>query len=133
MSKTYLVGTPSIKMYSMSDNELLLETKEGKTIYKKTEEPIKKEINLDMPVLELVKKSSPPYELMSHPLISKYGFFYGRICESWIWEDKLEQATELELWKILGLINTYRANDFYYWYEKEKYELETIKNKEGKW
>lgn len=85
-------------------------------------EPIKKEFDQNKDIITLVKKSTPSYDLVNNPLISKYGYgTFGMICEAWYWKG-LEDATELELWKIYGLIKGDESNYYRYQYDKEVYE-----------
>lgn len=91
-------------------------------------EPVYKKFDPDVPILDLVKKVYPSYEICNHPLITKYGYgTFGCAIELWYWNDNLSEASEEELWKIYGLIQADWKTEFYYLYNKEVYEFRKYK------
>ena len=86
--------------------------------------PVEEKFNPNIPILQLVKSTSPSYEMCNHPLIRKYGYdTFGSICECWFWHDNLSEATEEELWKIYALIQADWLATYEYWYRREVYEF----------
>lgn len=85
------------------------------------DEPIEKHTDINRPIIDLLKETSPAYELMELELFKKYGHWTGSsIYEFWEWID-LEKATELELWRMYGMIKAL-DNDYYRnSYENVKY------------
>ena len=87
-------------------------------------------------LVDIVKDSSPwlgaDYDFPE--LFGKYGYTITGICDGWNWftQDKItdharnngykpiEEATELELWKMLALSNTYLYNEYKEWYYSKK-------------
>lgn len=91
-------------------------------------EPTERKFDPSVNILDLVKSTSPSYEMCNHPLIRKYGYdTFGSIYEVWYWKDNLSEATELELWQIFGLIQADWLANYEYWYRKEEYEFRKYK------
>lgn len=111
-----------------------IDPKTGEEIkdYRDTE-PTFKKFNPNIPILDLVKSTSPSYDLCNHPLIRKYGYdTFGSIYEAWYWKDELNEATETELWQIYALIQADWLNHYQHWYRKEEYEFRKYKRENPK-
>lgn len=95
--------------------------------------PIEEKFDPNISIIDLVKSSSPSYEMSQHPLIRKYGYdTFGTIYEGWYWKDNLSQASELELWKIFALIQADWLKKYEYMYDKEVYEFRKYKREHSK-
>jgi len=92
------------------------------------DKPIKKEIDYNLPIIELLRRETPTYELSTLPLFKKYGYdTFGSICEGWYWGDNLKEATELELWKMFAMCSADWGNTYKYWYYEKEYQESLLK------
>lgn len=104
-----------IKFYNAATGEEIKDIRE--------DDPQLKKIDYNKPILELVKSVLPSYSIANHPLIKKYGYdTFGNICEAWYWKNSLNEASELELWKIYALIQSQDKLDYEYYYRKLEHE-----------
>lgn len=118
--KYYVVGKPEIKFYNATTGEEIIDIRDQK--------PIERKFDPDIPILDLVKSTSPSYSLCTHPLMKKYGYdTFGSICEAWYWDDNLSDATQEELWKMYALIQSDWAMRYRYMYDMEVYEFRKYK------
>ena len=85
-------------------------------------------------LVDIVKDSTPWLGADSDfpELFGKYGYTISGIYDGWDWftqdsitdyamnhgHKPIEEATELELWKMLALTNTYWYNSYKEWYDK---------------
>lgn len=55
-------------------------------------------------LINLVKGSSPNYEVMEHPLVEKSGRYTGGFVEKWDWREyRLKEMTEEELVELYNI------------------------------
>lgn len=84
-------------------------------------EEIKKPIS-NFDIRKMIIKSCPPFEWAtsnrSHP-IEQFGYFYFGIGDGFHFdESKIQEADELLLWKLYGLIQTYWLMHYREWNKK---------------
>ena len=130
LDKCYQDGTLTEEEYNewlsnMTENdkgELTGVCPNGKTYYKyEMDGDI-----FDQPLWQFVKKNIvPPMGVENtFPVFAKYGCTYGGICDGFVWnEDKLKEASELDLWQMIGISSRYWETQYKRFYDKAQKKL----------
>lgn len=62
-------------------------------------------------LINLIKGTSPSYELMNEPIVQRHGYFVGGFVDEWKWKDSLENLTEQVLYELyLKCENSWKNN-----------------------